>query len=177
MPTDLAERNELGQLLPGHSLRFALGNAGRPPKYTPDEWETQIATYFAVRNEENRPYTWAGLSLSMGMSREALDNWLKGEYEGRGEKARYVDALKAARTAIEDQREELLIRRESGNIAGIIFALKQYGWRDEKHLNIDQVERHELIVQLPHVLADKLSDAAGERIGTEVALPDPPASG
>ena len=100
------------------------------------------------------------------MCRESLDNYAKGEYEARGEIATYVDVLKAARTVIEAEREELLIRRESGNISGIIFALKQHGWRDDKHITVQQTERQRLVLQLPQDLADLLAKQAGEPIGT-----------
>jgi hypothetical protein len=167
------QRDCKGRFLPNNDIGFALGSAGRPPKYTPEEWVTRIAGYFARCNEQDRPYTWAGLALFMRMSREALDNWLKGEYEGRGEQAVYVDCLKAARTAIECQREELLIRRENGNIAGIIFALKAgNGWRDEKHIQLSQSPQRLSVILAPELkalLEQRAGGTIGEIIEGEVA--------
>lgn len=166
---EVTVRDEKGRFLPNNNIGFALGNAGRPPMYAPEELITRVAGYFAECNERQRPYAWAGLALYLGMSREGLDNWSKGEYEGRGNKVVYVDCLKVARTVIEDQREELLIRRENGNISGIIFALKAgpHGWRDERHLSVDTHTTQRLVVQLDPELTAKLEQQRGEAFDTE----------
>lgn len=106
-------------------------SAGRPPYYeTAEEMEAKVKEYFdhppmkpiRVGNEivEIPVPTITGLVLHLGFdSRTSFY-----EYEKKPE---FMHTVKKARTLIERHYEEIM---QSGNNAGAIFALKNFGWRD-----------------------------------------------
>jgi len=90
---------------------------GRPPVWTdPAVVQEQIDEYF---KNETQP-TLAGLAVSLGVSRATLYN-----YEAKTE---YLDIIKKARDKVMKVYEERLIY--SNMPTGVIFALKNMGWRD-----------------------------------------------
>ena len=97
---------------------------GRPPKYTPEEFDIKVQSFFQDCIENKKVPTKGGLALYLDTTRETLR-----EYEGKVE---YVDALKKAYTLIE---EEWVQRLAGNNVAGTIFYLKnafsEY-WRDKQ---------------------------------------------
>lgn len=106
---------------------------GRPMKYSsPEELERLVHLYFDTCDEESRPYTVTGLALSLGMSREQLL-----QYQERLE---FQDTIKRAKQRVAAFAEEQLYRK-SGQVAGIIFSLKNnFGWKDSfenTNVNID----------------------------------------
>lgn len=129
----------------------------RPNKWLPAELASSVVEYFETRITEAKPFAWSGLAVYCGISREGLDNYAKGEYGKTPEdKKAYVDTLKWARSIIEAQREGELLRT-TGQVAGVIFALKNHhGWRDDRYLTVDTTETHQLVVQLPPELANAL---------------------
>jgi hypothetical protein len=110
---------------------------GRPPFYsTPEEFEAKVVEYFAnppmkaVRagNDmiEIPVPTITGLALHLGFeSRQSFY-----DYEL---KAGFAYTVKKARTLIERHYEEIM---QSGNNAGAIFALKNFGWRDRVETDV-----------------------------------------
>jgi len=104
--------------------------AGRPIKYTADELQTKVNEYFEV---EPKP-TIAGLAVFLGMDRQTLYN-----YRQRDE---FFDILKEGVNKIESKYEGRLIYEN--NPTGVIFALKNMGWRDK----VEQDVRVEGGVQL-----------------------------
>lgn len=104
---------------------------GRPPFYnTPEEFEAKVIEYFAhppmkairAGNEmvEIPVPTVTGLALHLGFeSRQSFY-----DYEV---KPGFAYTVKKARTLIERHYEEIM---QSGNNAGAIFALKNFGWKD-----------------------------------------------
>ena len=102
--------------------RFAL--RGRPRKWErPDDMAEAVQDYFAWADERGWPYAWADVAVHLGISREALDNYSKGEY-GRhdGTAQGFVDVLKRANALLEGQAERRL--QSNGQAAGAIFWLK-----------------------------------------------------
>ena len=111
--------------------------AGRPLKYkTPEEMQAKIDDYF-----ENPPrkkpvfskdgicielpvFTITGLALHLGF----VDRQSMYDYENR---PLFSGTIKRARTFIEREYEEQI---QSGNCAGAIFALKNFGWRDKQEI-------------------------------------------
>jgi hypothetical protein len=91
--------------------------AGRPIKYTAAELQTKVNEYFEV---EPKP-TIAGLAVFLGMDRQTLYN-----YRERDE---FFDILKEGVNKIESKYEGRLIYEN--NPTGVIFALKNMGWRDK----------------------------------------------
>lgn len=124
--------------------------AGRPLKYkTAEELEIYIETYFEgckpeiMKDSEGKalvdtkgnpvivfnPPTLTGLALHLGFeSRQSIY-----DYENRKDKFSYT--IKKARLRCENWTEKALL---SGNVAPAagIFVLKNYGWKDEKGLDV-----------------------------------------
>jgi hypothetical protein len=105
---------------------------GRPPFYsTVEDLQIAIDGYFdsyLVMHRE-RP-TITGLALYLGFtSRQAILNYQ--------EKPEFVDAIKKAKLRVEAAYEQAMF---SGNAAGPIFALKNFGWTDKQE--IDQKTEH-----------------------------------
>lgn len=121
-----------------------MSDVGRPPKYnTPEEMQEIIDLYFDVCKANETEYqfeipekhlslvsswggpvipTVAGLSLALGMSRQALL-----DYEKKDE---FLDTVKRAKQRIEAYIEQRLF---GNNVTGVIFNLKNnFGWRDKQ---------------------------------------------
>lgn len=97
--------------------------AGRPTKFTPAKLKPLIDEYFEIT-----PFTeWTitGLVLHCRASRDLFC-----EYELRPE---FSDIIKRAKMMVENSYEKSL--RSGGNVAGAIFALKQFGWRDKQEID------------------------------------------
>ena len=97
--------------------------AGRPPKWeTPAQVQLLIDDYFANTSEEE--WTITGLAI-------ALDTWrsVLVDYEGKDE---FTATIKKAKEKVHNAYEKDL--RKKGR-SGDIFALKNFGWRDEKTLD------------------------------------------
>ena len=88
----------------------------------------------------------------LGISAEAMNNYSKGEYgKSDKEKRGYVDAFRQFFTVIENELETEL-RRDKGQVNGIIFALKNQfsnDWRDEKHIKVDERKEYKIMLVLP----------------------------
>jgi hypothetical protein len=97
---------------------------GRPRKYdSPEQMQQAIDKYFA----ETEKITVCGLALALGFtSRNALL-----AYEGYSDE--YFGTIKTAKARIEEYYEQHLTDAKA---AGSIFALKNFGWRDERSMNI-----------------------------------------
>lgn len=102
----------------------ARNPVGRPLKFrTPEELEQKIDDYFD--NTHKDEWTWTGLALHLGTSRELLR-----EYKERPE---FVDTLKKALLKVENSYEIDL--KKSGR-PGTIFALKNFGWKDKTETDV-----------------------------------------
>ena len=101
------------------------GSSGFYPRYRSAEaLEFAVNEYFSRKESEEKPFTMAGLALSLGFkSAKALS-----AYELRGEE--YADIVEVARTRVEEWKNELLL--EGGRATnGVIFDLKNnHGWTD-----------------------------------------------
>lgn len=91
--------------------------AGRPLKYTPDELQSKVNEYFET---EAKP-TIAGLAVFLEMDRQTLYNYK--------ERDQFFDILKKAVNKVEAKYEGRLIYEN--NPTGVIFALKNMGWKDK----------------------------------------------
>jgi len=107
---------------------------GRPRNYeTPEQMQVEIDKYFV----DNPKPTICGLALALGFAqRKSLI-----EYEGYGEEFR--NTIKRAKLRVEVKYEEHLVEN---NVAGSIFALKNFNWRDDKNLNIGGQEDNPLSI-------------------------------
>ena len=95
---------------------------GRPLKYTPTDLQAKIDEYFAT---EQKP-TIAGLAVFLEMDRQTLYN-----YRERDE---FFDILKRAVNKVEAKYEGRLIYEN--NPTGVIFALKNMGWKDKTEQDV-----------------------------------------
>lgn len=91
--------------------------AGRPPIWTdPDQLQQLVDQYF----ENDKQPTLAGLAYALGINRQTLYN-----YEKRDQ---FFDIVKRAREKVESIYEDRLLY--SSSPTGVIFALKNMGWKD-----------------------------------------------
>ena len=89
---------------------------------TPEELQEAVDDYF----NGNDRVTLSGLALYLGFdSRQTLYNY--------GERDEFLDIIKKARMTVEATYEERLIYEP--NQTGVIFSLKNMGWKDSKHLD------------------------------------------
>lgn len=122
-----------------------LGNQNAAKYKTQEELQAVIDDYFDMCDQNDRPYTMAGLALHLGMDRSTLVRY--------GEKDLFANQIKAAKSKVEAMLEEKLYRL--GNNSGIIFNLKNnYGWHDQVEItDNDKLSKVE-------ELLDKLNEEA-----------------
>ena len=95
---------------------------GRPRKYqTPEELELAVNTYFLETEEVEQ--TVCGLSLHLGFAQR------KSLLDYEGYEGEFCNIIKKAIQRLENIREKALVSGK-GNPAGVIFWLKNHGWRD-----------------------------------------------
>ena len=95
---------------------------GRPFKYTAEELSQRIAIYL----ETNDKWTIAGLAAFLGVDRKTLYNYKEND--------ELFHIIKDAINKIEACYEERLIY--SNAPTGVIFALKNMGWKDKTEQDI-----------------------------------------
>jgi hypothetical protein len=111
---------------------------GRPLKFESVEvLEKACKAYFdsciyetpdsAKKRETPKPFTITGLALALDTSRQTLMN-----YEVRED---FFDTIKRAKLRVENYAEERLF---SDKPTGPIFALKNFGWKDSKDVNLNE---------------------------------------
>ena len=93
---------------------------GRPLKYTAEELKTAVDLYFATTDR----VTLAGLALALDIDRHTLYNY--------AEREEFFHIIKKARERVEARYEERLVY--DNNQTGVIFALKNMGWRDKSEV-------------------------------------------
>jgi hypothetical protein len=96
-------------------------SGGRPLKFkTVAELQKKIDKFFKECDIKSDPYTITGLALALDTTRETLM-----DYQEREE---YSDAIKKAKLRCQNYAERMLYKIRP---TGPIFALKNYGWKDE----------------------------------------------
>jgi hypothetical protein len=114
-------------------------NGGRPPKYeTADALQARVDEYFNGGSDMRKVVTRdgdvleipvltiTGLVLFLGFCNRA-------SFYDLEQDPKFSNTIKAARSRIEHEYERLL---QGGLGAGAIFALKNFGWRDDQNLNL-----------------------------------------
>lgn len=123
---------------------------GRPLKFeTVEELQTKIDEYFEVTPANIVTIT--GLALHLDTSRETLM-----EYEERKD---YVDTIKRAKDKVQLEYEKDLRRKGR---SGDIFALKNFGWRDER--SFDHTTKGEAITGFNYIMPDADNDQTDEEV-------------
>ena len=109
---------------------------GKPLKFTVDEVENMIDTYF--NDTPMKQWTVTGLALLFG-SRQLLDDYQK--------RKPYTAMITKAKLMVENKYELML---DSRSTTGAIFALKNFGWVDKTE--IESTNRHS--IEAPQTLED-----------------------
>lgn len=118
--------------------------AGRPRKYDdPIELESECNKYFDKCIEDKKRPTVTGLALSLGFaSKQSLYDYEKDET--------FSYPIKRALTMIENALEEKL---ENNSVAGVIFALKNMGWKDKTEVD----NNTNLVIHWPEEFTDEIN--------------------
>lgn len=100
---------------------------GRPPFIeTPEEFEEMVDAYVAVCTSKREPLTWSGLAYFLGYAdRSGLDAAAK--------RKGFSLPVKRAKLLIEAAYEK---RLSGATPTGAIFALKNFGWKDNHDLDV-----------------------------------------
>jgi hypothetical protein len=98
---------------------------GRPREIkNPKQFDRRAEGYFEECRTNGEPILLTGLIRALGLSsRSALDN-----YETRPE---FVNSVKKAKLRVEEEYEK---RLQGQSPTGAIFALKNFGWRDQQQI-------------------------------------------
>ena len=171
--TEQTDRDEKGQYIPGNQYlslnAFKQGSRpDRPNKWTILELRDIMIDYLQTCLDNRLPIIKSGLQLELGISREAMDNYSKGEYgKTEEEKQAYAALFRQFYTVIESELETEL-RRDKGQVNGIIFALKNQfhnSWRDEKHISVsNETKTIKIIADPDSALAKRLLQAGGVQV-------------
>lgn len=106
---------------------------GRPLKFqSVEEMQEAIDKYFAITPEEE--WTVTGLALALDTYRDVLIR-----YENKDE---FYNTIKRAKEKVHNSYEKDL--RKKGR-SGDIFALKNFGWRDQQEVNHGGQENNPII--------------------------------
>ena len=104
---------------------------GRPLKFkSVEELQERIDEYFALREEQGLPFTITGLALHLDTTRDTLCDYEKGS----DRRKEFSDTIKKAKMRCEDYAEKVLFTGK--NQTGAIFALKNFGWKDQQYQDI-----------------------------------------
>ena len=106
---------------------------GKPLKFkTPKILKAKIDAFFKECDKKKQPYTITGLALALDTTRETLLEY-EGEVEGREKSEEYADTIKTAKLRCQNYAERMLYQIRA---AGPIFALKNYGWKDNQSVEL-----------------------------------------
>ena len=109
---------------------------GRPNKLTPAAMKVSVAEFLELRQESGKPATLPGLAVHLGLSRQALWAYRKGECgKTDADRAAFQQLFELFDQTLEDELEGLL-QRERGQTGGIQHRLNnRFGddWRTSQH--------------------------------------------
>ncbi len=113
---------------------YALGNNGGRPRHfeTPEEFDKKAKEYFDWCIENKHEISINGLALYMGFyDKTGLKNYIKDE--------EFLPYVKRALSAVELSYE---LDLRTFKFGGAVFALKQMGWTDVTHQEVNQTNRN-----------------------------------
>ena len=130
---------------------------GRPLKFQSiEELQKKIDAYFdscfeidadTGKKLQVEPFTITGLALELDTSRETL---MEMETQRSGYGIEFVDAIKRAKLRCHNYAEKQLYTAKSAQ--GPIFALKNYGWKDDRSIEITGADGGPILTQSLNVL-------------------------
>lgn len=113
-------------------LRHALANRGMPPIDISDakQVEDRIAWYFNHCVEDDIKPTIGGLCNSLGITRQALNEWKNGNKR----KETHVDIIKKAYEIMDELWEHYMMNGKINPVTGIYLGKVLYGHIEEQHI-------------------------------------------
>ena len=110
-------------------LRHALATYCLPPIDISDETQVaeRITWYFNHCIENDMKPTVKGLSNAVGVSRDTLNSWHRGEYRGQT----HSDLIKKAYDLLEELWEDYMINGKCNVVAGIFLGRNNWGYKDK----------------------------------------------
>ena len=128
------------------------GKSGHTAKYTPNRLITKCNEYMCAQDELEKPYTWSGLALSLGITYSSLRRYRRGEI-GQ-DTAGIRNVLEYFETAIRNQLEMLV----SSTPTTALAALKQdHGWEEKSESTVQP--KISIVLNSGSQLAQQITDS------------------
>ena len=109
-------------------VRYALASWDLPPIdiSDPEQVKKRIGEYLNYCVENDRKPQIVGMCNWLGISRETLNTWVRGEYRG----ATHSDIVKRACAIIEEMWADFMLNGKINPASGIFLAKNWYGYKD-----------------------------------------------
>lgn len=109
-------------------VRYALASWDLPPIdiSDPEQVKKRIGEYLSYCVENDRKPQIVGMCNWLGISRETLNTWVRGEYRG----ATHSDIVKRACAIIEEMWADFMLNGKINPASGIFLAKNWYGYKD-----------------------------------------------
>lgn len=105
-----------------------IGNTNALKYHTEEELVKGIEEYFEDCKKREKPYTMSGLANWLGITRQTLINYGKGE--------KYFTLIKKAKERVQQQIEENILDGTFNTTAGIFNLKANYKWDDGNKVNV-----------------------------------------
>lgn len=131
------EKWEAENVQPGDSaryLRYALASWDLPPidLADPEQVKGRIRDYFEFCAQRDRKPSVVGMANWIGVSRDTLDSWRRGECRSNT----HSDIIKKAYMVIEELWHDYMQNGKMNPVTGIFIAKNFYGYRDQQDVVI-----------------------------------------
>ena len=115
-------------------IRHAMAHRNLPPIDISDpvQVEERITWYFNHCIEDDMKPTVGGLTNSLGISRETLNQWKNGDYRS----STHLDIIKKAYEFLDELWEHYMMNGKIHHIAGIYLGKVMFGHIEEQHITI-----------------------------------------
>jgi hypothetical protein len=122
---------------PGDNSRFLrLSRAAKnlPPIdiSDPDQVDERIELYFDFCEENDRKPNIIGMANWLGVSRDTLNSWKRGEYR----KATHSDLIEKACMLFEEQWFDYMMNGKVNPASGIFIGKNHFGYKDQQDITI-----------------------------------------
>lgn len=148
------------QFLPGNIWRYKPGISGRVARYSYRSITAHIKDYWETCEQTEKRYTWAGLAVHMGCTRQALDGYRQKTIQS-ADAPKIAGILAYYASCIEAQLEERLTDRlfsTAGVIRGL-QALDPEKWGDNKKIEVDIKQQISIAIDPDSALGKRLNSA------------------
>lgn len=113
-------------------VRFAMASWNLPPIdiSDPKQVEQRITDYFVHCAENDRKPQLVGMANWLGISRDTLNSWKRGEYR----KETHSDVVQKAVSALEEMWADYMLNGKVNPASGIFVSKNWFGYRDIQDL-------------------------------------------